>query len=369
MPWRERLFLWIGPGPLAGITIGDWLALLRENAFAVDLPYLWRAAVITVGSIGNSLGRRYEEVAYGRAVAGTEIEPPIFVLGIWRSGTTHLQNLLAVDSRFATANWYQVTYPHTFLSTEAVNSRLGDFFVPKRRLQDNMRHGFGLPGEDEMALCVSTPLSPWLSWVFPRRSDYYDRYVTLRGIPDTQVAEWKAALLSFVRKLACKYRKPLILKSPDHTARIRLLLDVFPEAKFVHIHRNPYAVFQSSRHTTQVLVPYFTLQRPTLDLEERTIRQYREVYDAFFEEVNLISRDHFYEVPFEDLERDPIGEMRRVYEAIGLPDFGVVESSMRSYVDSLSEYEKNTYPPLEPQMREQIAREWRRSFDAWGYPM
>ena len=116
MPWRERLFLWIGPGPLAGITIGDWLALLRENAFAVDLPYLWRAAVITVGSFGNSLGRRYEEVAYGRVVASTEIEPPIFVLGIWRSGTTHLQNLLAVDSRFATPNWYQVTYPHTFLS-------------------------------------------------------------------------------------------------------------------------------------------------------------------------------------------------------------------------------------------------------------
>jgi len=159
------------------------------------------------------------------------------------------------------------------------------------------------------------------------------------------------------------------LKSPPHTARIRLLLDVFPEARFVHIHRNPYAVFQSARHSAQKLVPYCTLQRPTLDLEEeRTIRQYREVYDAFFEEVSLIRQDRFHEVVFEDFERDPVGEMRRVYEAIGLPDFGVAESSMRSYVDSLSEYEKNTYPPLEPQMRERIAREWRRSFEAWGYP-
>jgi hypothetical protein len=354
---------------LAGITTGDWLALLRENGFAVDLPYLWRAVVITLGSFGNSLGRHYEEVAYGRVVATTEIGPPIFVLGIWRSGTTHLQNLLAVDSRFATPHWYQVTYPHTFLFTEAVNSRWGGFFVPKRRLQDNMRHGFDFPAEEEMALCVSTPLSPWLSWVFPRRSDHYDRYVTLRGIPDTEVAEWKAALSGFVRKLAFKYHKPLVLKSPEHTARIRLLLDVFSEARFVHIHRNPYAVFQSARHSAQKLVPYCTLQRPRLDLEEeRTIRLYREVYDAFFEEVRLIRQNRFHEVVFEDLERDPVGEMRRVYEALELPDFSVVEPATQSYVASLSGYEKNTYPPLEPLMRERIAREWRRCFEAWGYP-
>jgi hypothetical protein len=354
---------------LAGITTGDWLALLREKGFAVDLPYLWRAAVITLGSFGNSLGRRFEEVAYGREVASTEIEPPIFVLGIWRSGTTHLQNLLAVDSRLATPNWYQVPYPHTFLSTEAVNSRLGSFFVPKRRLQDNMRHGFDFPAEEEMALCVSTPLSPWFSWVFPRRSDHYGRYVTLRRIPDTEVAEWKAALSGFVRTLAFKYHKPLVLKSLEHTARIRLPLDVFSEARFVHIPGNPYAVFQSARHSAQRLVPYCTLQRPTLVLEEeRTIRLYREVYDAFFEEVSLFPLDCFHEVVFEDLERDPVGEMRMVYSALKLPDFSAVEPAMQSYVATLSGYEKNTYPPLEPLMRERIARKWRRSFEAWSYP-
>jgi hypothetical protein len=228
MPWRERLLLWTGPGLFAGITTGDWLALLRENGFAVDLPYLWQAAAITLGSIGNSLGRRREEVAFGRVVANAEIEPPIFILGIWRSGTTQLQNLLAVDRRFATPNWYQVSYPHMFLSTEAMSSRLGGFFVPKRRLQDNMWFGFDFPAEEEMALCVTTPLLPLLSWVFPRRADYYDRYLILRGIPDTQVAEWEAALLEFVWKLVYKYRKPLILKSPAHTACIRLLLEVFP---------------------------------------------------------------------------------------------------------------------------------------------
>jgi hypothetical protein len=58
----------------------------------------------------------------------------------------------------------------------------------------------------------------------------------------------------------------------------------------------------------------------------------------------------------------------QVYELLGLPDFGVVEPAMRSYVASLSGYKKNTYPPLAPHVRERIAKEWQRSFEAWGYP-
>jgi hypothetical protein len=160
MSWRERLLLWSGPGLFAGITYGDWRALLRENRFDVDPRYWWRAAIITRGSPGNSLVRHREEAAYGRRIAATEVEPPLFVLGIWRSGTTHLQNLLAVDGRFATANWYQVSFPHTFLSTEATTARAAGFFVPRRRLQDNMSFGLELPAEEEMALSMITRLSP-----------------------------------------------------------------------------------------------------------------------------------------------------------------------------------------------------------------
>jgi omega-hydroxy-beta-dihydromenaquinone-9 sulfotransferase len=368
MSWRERLLLWTGPGLLAGITFGDWLALLRENHFAVDPSYWWRAAVITLGSLGNSLARRREEATYGPQVAATEVDPPLFILGIWRSGTTHLQNLFAVDGRFATPNWYQVSYPHTFLTTEARSSGLGGFFVPRTRLQDNMSFGFGLPAEEEMALAVLTPCSPLLSWVFPRRADHYDRYLTMRDVPAAEVAAWKAAFLGFVKKLAWKHGKPLVLKSPPHTARIRLLLDVFPEARFVHIHRHPYTVIQSARHTTRKMVEYLTLQRPALDVEERTVRQYVEVYDAFFEQKGLIREDRFHEVCFEDLDRDPIGQMRETYGALGLPDFGEVEPVLGRYLGTLSGYRKNEYAELPAATRERIACECRRCFEAWGYP-
>ena len=61
--------------------------------------------------------------------------------------------------------------------------------------------------------------------------------------------------------------------------------------------------------------------------------------------------------------------MRRVYEALKLPAFGVAEPSMRSYVGSLSGYEKNRYMPLASQVRERIAKEWRRCFEEWDYPV
>src|SRR5207244_7988419 len=78
------------------------------------------------------------------------------------------------------------------------------------------------------------------------------------------------------------YGQPLVLKSSGHTCRIRLLLELFPDAKFVHIHRNPYAVFQSTRRTVLKVSPWSVLQRPDhSDLDDRTIRQYKEVYDVF----------------------------------------------------------------------------------------
>ena len=91
------------------------------------------------------------------------------------------------------------------------------------------------------------------------------------------------------------------------------------------------------------------------------------MYDAFFEERGLIPEGRYCEVGFEALEADPIGQVRRVYEALGLPDFGVAEPDLRGYVGSLSGYEKNRFPGLPAGVRDRVAGEWRRSFQEWGY--
>ena len=111
--------------------------------------------------------------------------PPLFILGHYRSGTTHLHNLLALDPQFAAPTFFQVLNPHTFLTTERWAAPVADRLVVRRRYQDEMALGAGVPSEDEFALCTMTGLSPYMGWYFPGDglSDY-DRYLTFRGVPD-----------------------------------------------------------------------------------------------------------------------------------------------------------------------------------------
>ncbi|MFL5244328.1 MAG: sulfotransferase family protein [Gemmataceae bacterium] len=368
MSWRETFLVHFGSGAFSGIPLGLWLRVLRENRFAVDSPYWGRAAAITFASIPNTLLRWWENLLYSEKVRTTKVDPPLFILGIWRSGTTHLHNLLAQDDRFAYPNNYQVFYPQTFLTTEKINGRLVGFFFPDKRPQDNVKMEIQGPQEDEFAFCSLTGRNCMMAWAFPRRAEYYDRYLTLRKAPESEVDEWKSALTLFVRKLSFKYAKPLVLKSPGHTCRIKLLLDLFPDAKFVHIRRNPYDVFQSTIHTVRKVTPWWALQRPDYrNLEDRTLRQYKEVYEAFFAECGLIPNGHFHEIRFENLEADPISQVRSIYKALSLPDFEFVEPSLRRYLDSIAGYKKNKLPELAGDMRLRVAREWRKCFEGWDY--
>jgi hypothetical protein len=280
-----------------------------------------------------------------------------------------LHYLLGLDDRFAFPNFYQVICPHTFLVTEDRWSGLMAFLLPEHRAYDNVKLDVKVPCEDEFAFCVSGFMTPYLTGVFPRRAAHYDQFLTFRNAEPRAIEEWKASFRLLLKKVTLKTGKPLILKSPPHTCRIKLLLELFPDAKFIHIHRDPLTVFQSSVHTFATGLPFGRLQRTdSFDWTERIIRQYREMYDAFFEERALVPAGHFHEVCFETLEREPVREMSRIYQSLSLPDFAQVEARVRQHVDSLSGYRKNMFPELVPFLRQRIADEWKRCFDEWAYP-
>jgi hypothetical protein len=370
MAWRQAFVTSLGPGYFGGTTPRIWLRVLRENQLEIDWPYWPRALVITLASFQNALLAGWENLIYARRVQRAAIDPPLFILGIFRSGTTLLHNLLAQDDRFAYPNVYQCCYPNTFLTTESTNARVMGLFLPDRRAQDGIALGMRETQEEEFALCSLTGRNFVMGWVFPRRAEQYHRYLTFREATEEEVAEWKSALIGFIRKLSFKYKRPLILKSPANTARIRLLLELFPDARFVHIHRNPYDVFRSIRHTYDKVTPWINLQRPVFDgLDKRILRQIRDAYEAFFDERSLIPAERFHELSFAALEADPVGQVRGIYDGLGLPDFGYVEPRLRRYVESLSGYRKNTFAELSAHERHRIAREWRRCFDEWGYPL
>lgn len=369
MSWREELVVQFGPGLFGGAKFGNWLKLLKANRFAVAPRCLIRATTITaVASFVSACGL-YENWRYGAKVKKAEVKPPIFILGHWRSGTTHLQNLLCIDKRFAFPNFFQCLYPHTFLTTEKISTKLFGRFVPNKRQIDNVELSFEVPYEDEFATCVATQLSPYTSMAFPHQEEQNFRYMTLRDISPDELSRWRGALMDLLRKLTWKYDKPLILKSPAHTCRIRLLLEMFPDAKFVHIHRDPFSVFRSTKGLIAAWDRWHHLQKRDFNkLDDHVIHQYKEMYDLFFEERALIPEGQFHEISYEELDSDPLTQLQDIYEALELPDFSEVKPEMRAYLDQVSGYQKNSHPNIAPHLQQRISSEWRRSFEEWGYP-
>lgn len=366
-----RLFLLrrLLPGPFAGILPGTWFRLLQENRFAVDPAYWPRALLITAMSLNNAVLSGLERRAYGARYASVRVQPPVFILGYYRSGTTLLHQLLSRDPRFAAPNTYQTFFPHTFLTTEAFQKRSLGALLPRTRVFDNVAFGFDVPQEDEFALCVMTLQSHLLGYSFPKRCAAYERYLTFAGAPAAALAAWQDSFLTFLKKLtwACGNR-PLILKSPPHTARIRVLLDLFPQARFVHIHRCPFTVFQSTRHMLETGLQATALQRAaSLDLDAHILRAYRVMYDAFFEAQPEIPPGQFHELAFADLEADPVAQLERLYAELRLPALAEVLPDLAPYAASLAGYRKNTYPPLPAPLKARIRAAWHRSFKAWGY--
>jgi hypothetical protein len=211
----------------------------------------------------NSFYRRKEERRFGEKVRATEIAPPLFVLGHWRSGTTHLHHLARPGPR---------------------------------------------------------PVRLWL-------------------------------------------------KSPPHTARIRMLLELFPDARCVFSHRDPYQVFQSCRHYFDTATWFTYLQRPDLPgIDDRIIRRDNGPHDAFFTQKDLIPKAQYHELGFQELESDPIRAMEKLYAGLALEGFDSFKPTLRRYAESLTGYRKNAFPALDGPPRGKISHHWQRGFEAWNYP-
>jgi omega-hydroxy-beta-dihydromenaquinone-9 sulfotransferase len=350
---------------LYGLRASDWWSLLSETGFDVDLRGLPSAALITLFSLQNSwLARNDARID----LSTVRVVPPIFLLGHWRSGTTHLHNLLAIDPALVAPNTYECAYPWSFLTSEDTHGKALERFAPRSRPQDNMAFSLWTPQEDELALTVLSRRTPFLAWAFPRLEERYVRYLTFGEAPAEDRAAFDGAIQLFVRKLSHRYpgRRP-VLKSPGHTARIRQLLTLYPDARFVHIARDPALVYQSSLHLYRSWESAFAfLQRPdTSGMSERVLDLYETMYRAYLAERTLIPPGRLHELRFEDLEADPLAEMEKLYRALDLAPFPREE--LAAYVGTIAGYQRNAYTGLDAAIRQRVVERWRFAFEAFGY--
>lgn len=357
---------------LTGIKYGTLRELLRENPEGIDPSRRTLVRRLTLMSLWTSIQSRSESRRFDAQVAAARVEDPIFIIGHWRSGTTLLHTLLAQDAQFAYPRIYQVTNPHTFLSIDIeqiIQRRLAT--GSQQRPMDNVTFDPLSPAEDEFASCPMSIRSHMIGWSFPRREAQYDHYLTFREAPQADYERWRQAFLWFLKKVSAKYDgRRLLLKSPQHTARIKLLLQEFPGARFVHIHRDPYAVFLSTQRLYETGILPASLQTPpSLEaVTEGILRRYREIYDAFHEEQTLIPAGQYTEIKFSDLEQDMLGQVGGLYEQLKLSGFAAMEPQLKALIAKQAGYRKNIHPDIPEPLRRSIYQAWQPAFERWNYP-
>jgi hypothetical protein len=352
-----------------GCDLFAWLRLLARNRVAVAPRYWYIAGIVTFVSACHTALRYLQGAWFAGRPERTPLQhDPIFIVGHWRTGTTLLHELLILDDRHNYPNTYQCLAPNHFLLTEQLFTRVFHWLMPSHRPMDNMAAGWDRPQEDEFALCMLGQPSPYLTIAFPNHPPQDLDALDVDRMPARARLAWKRALLTFVRQLSFKDPRRLVLKSPTHSCRIPTLLEVFPRARFVHIVRNPYAVFPSTVNLWKTLYRTHGLQTPTFaGLEEHVFSTFTHLYDRLEAGKVQVPAGRFHEVRYEDLLADPVGEMHCLYERLGLGGFETVRPRLDRYLAQNMNYQTNHYPQLSPELHAAITDRWGDVIRRYGY--
>lgn len=346
-----------------------WLHLLATNHFAVQPSYWYVAAIVTVVSMGHTFLRAIQDICYGSKITRTKItEHPLFILGHWRTGTTLLHELLILDPKHNYPSTYECMEPNHFLLTQDLVRRYLKFLAPSSRQVDNMAAGWERPQEDEFALCMMGLPSPYRTLAFPNHLPQGRESLELQQLTPEQRRRWERGFLRFLRTLTCKDGRRLVLKSPTHTWRIPTLLSLFPDARFVHIIRNPYAVFPSTINLWKTLYETQGLQQPHFQgLEEHVLTTFTWLYERLEQTRDLIPSRRFYELRYENLIADPVGELERLYDHLELAEFEQVRPRIEQFFHENANYQTNRYARLSAEAQTKITQRWASVIQRYGY--
>jgi len=352
-----------------GMPLRVWLSALRKNRFEVAPSRVPQVLRIALFSLFNSAFYWTDRFVYDRPVARAPLpHPPLFIVGHWRTGTTLLHELMVLDDQFGYPTTYQVMTPHHFLLTDGFIPAFLAHALPARRPMDNMEVGFDKPQEDEFALCNLGLPSPYLRWAFPN-TDPGTCGLDLHDLPESERQKWIAGITRFVRRLNFRDRRRQVMKSPTHTARVGVLAATFPGAQFVHIVRDPRAVFPSTVHTWKQMWDSLGVQAPTFaGVEDFVFDTFDRMYRAFERDRAALGPGQLYELRYEDLVRDPVGETGKVYDRLGLVGFERARPKLVEFAAKSKTFRTNKHD-LPDDLRRRIAERWRWYCERYGYDL
>jgi hypothetical protein len=346
-----------------------WKKLKRENQ--IDHPYRFRARRISFYSKLFSSGFLLQRILFSKKILKISLEdhPPIFILGLWRTGTTHLHYLMARDTRFGYLKNHQAfTFNFSLLSLDRLNKVLS-IFVPGKRPQDNVRVTLDDPAEEEQALSTTTTRSSVHSFFFPQNNTYFTRYHLFEGITEQEKDEWKQDYLFLLKNISYySKKKKLLLKNPHNTGRVKELLELFPQAKFIFIHRDPYTVFRSTKKLYNRMISSQLLQFfSQAEIEQLILDNNAKILRKYLRERSLIPEGNLVEIGFNALEKAPLETLETIYKVLSLDGFETARPAMDTYLESVKKYKRNSYDLLPQVLLDKVHEKWAFWFEEFGY--
>jgi hypothetical protein len=320
-------------------------------------PGLWTRSAYLLSSAVNTILFRLQTASLAEALKSVHPQPPIFVLGFWRSGTTLLHELLCCDPRYGFPSTYACMNPSHFALTERFSASVTSQKATSRPM-DNMQYTWASPQEDEFALLALGAPSPYEALLIPSLMQNPTGLVDWRKENDLERQHWIDAFQSFLQLLTLQQQKTMIFKSPPHGFKLSMLLSLFPQAKYIVIERNPYEVFASNLKLWRTLLGLYALEPwSDADIELFVLKSYR-IHEELIEEGICSHQEAFIaRVRYEDVVDNPIAQIERLYDHLELGNFDEIRDRVSRYSEKVAGHARNHFA-ISSEQKRNVEREW-----------
>lgn len=294
--------------------------------------------------------------------------PPLFVIGHWRSGTTFLHNMLTKDPDAAYSTTYQCVFPDNMKSKWLFKTFMR-IFMPRVRPGDNLEISASFPQEDEYGMSNLTHHSYYHTFYFP--SSYQSLYrdsIRFDTLSEEEKEDWKNLYRQLVIKAIMNSGgSRIVLKNPANTGRMLTLLELFPEAKFVHIIRNPVIVYLSTKKFFSQLYPIVNLEIFTDDeISEMVLDVYENLMKDYLEDLKQVDPDRHLEIRYEDLVEKPIENLEIIYSKFNYSNFQQLKPVFENYLDSIGDHKIDSYT-MDQQELDRVMEHVGFAMEHWSY--
>lgn len=289
-----------------------------ENQFFIPVP----SSVLE-----DKLLKSIEKYKFNQDLSYLKIDRPIFIVGLPRSGTSMLYNLLCAheDAAFITNSINAC--PESICTIEWLRKKYNLNASGERFLADSINTDFGSPSE---------PALLWGKWIGRDVDSLYWEEKRLKDFSKEKIEE----IYTDIRKILFTFgatkenSKRFICKYPVMQTELRMVQDLFPDAHFIHIVRDSRPAANSLKklyHLTNnqikkikhpwvtYIVPYprvKTLKGLIEKFGDDDIRTTAHIWQDSIELVHQTAPDlsHFIEVRYEDILKNPKAEMQRLFD-------------------------------------------------------